>query len=160
MGVDLDRLKGGSYKHQKPYGMPRQPRPPLPHCKSIQSVQISQLRSDKFFLLDFACWPYGGTLNPWWRESVEPWTCHWVAPPCPTAWPPPPKLIQNLHPQPALASSQAHARPDGGKKRKTEHRAWIVDAAVAAVRSTVLFLVHLPPPTVCQTPAADPSLFP
>lgn len=69
------------------------------------------------------------------------------------------------HPEPAPTASPclipSHARPAGGKE-KSEHRAWIlvVDAAVAAVRSTVLFPARFSSPTVCQTPAADPLLFP
>lgn len=63
-----------------------------------QSLEIHDT-SRRFFLLSLSAKLKAGTLNRWW-EGVEPWTCHWVAPLVQQAWPPPPKLIQNLHPQP------------------------------------------------------------
>lgn len=64
---------------------------------------------ETFFFLALPTEPKAGTLNRWW-EGVEPWTCHWVAPLVQQAWPPPPKLIQNLHPQPFPSSKPREKR--------------------------------------------------
>lgn len=68
------------------------------------------------------------------------------------------------HPEPAPTASPclipSHARPAGGKERKSEHRAWIVDAAVAAVRSTILIPACFSSPTVCQIPRLTRSFSP